>query len=150
MERLGLTELNAPASAPDAPKESKPVDKPATDASDAPAKAAKPEATFDDFAKLELRVGVIVTAEKVQGKDKLLSLQVDLGEEKPRPIVAGIAQHYSADSLVGRRIVVIANLAPRKFGKGLVSHGMLLAAKHEDRLAIVTPADDLPAGSSVS
>ena len=86
----------------------------------------------------------------VKGKDKLLSLRIDVGEPTPRPLVAGIALHYAPEDLVGKRIVVVANLAPRKFGKDLVSHGMLLAAKSGDRLTLVTTFDDIPAGSKLS
>jgi methionyl-tRNA synthetase len=105
---------------------------------------------FDDFGKVDLRVAVVLAAEKVQGKDKLLSLQIDLGEPAPRPLVAGIALHYKPQDLVGKRIIVVANLAPRKFGKDLVSHGMLLAAKSGDKLTLATTEADIPAGSRLS
>jgi methionyl-tRNA synthetase len=122
----------------------------------APPPAAEPatsqgaQITFDDFAKVELRVGLVLSAERVKGKDKLLSLQVDLGEAEPRPLVAGIALHYAPEEMVGKRIVVVANLAPRKFGKGLVSHGMLLAAKEGDKLTLVSPMQELAPGSRIS
>lgn len=108
------------------------------------------QVTYDDFAKIDLRVGVVVSAERIQGKDKLLSLKVDLGETSPRPLVAGIAPTYAPEDLIGKCIVVVSNLAPRKFGKGLVSHGMLLAAKSGERLTLVAPLDPLPGGSEVS
>jgi methionyl-tRNA synthetase len=95
-------------------------------------------ATYDDFGKLDLRVGVVVAAERIAGKDKLLSLRVDLGEAEARPIVAGLALSFRPEDLVGTRVVVIANLEPRKFGKGLVSHGMLLAAGPSEALKLVT------------
>src|SRR5262249_16017535 len=89
--------------------------------------AAAAHITYDDFAKLELRVGKVMQATAVPKKDKLLHLQVDLGEGKPRSIVAGIAQAYKPEQLVGKQVIVVANLAPRKLA-GLVSEGMILAA----------------------
>ena len=82
--------------------------------------------TIDDFAKVELRVAQILVAERVPKADKLLRLEVDLGYEK-RQILAGIAQYYEPEKLIGRKIVIVANLAPRKM-RGLESNGMLLAA----------------------
>jgi methionyl-tRNA synthetase len=115
----------------------------------APAPKAPAAVTYDDFAKLELRVGVVVAAARVSGKDKLLSLKVDLGEAEPRPIVAGIALCYRPEDLVGKRIVVVANLEPRKFGKGLVSHGMLLAAGPGEELKLATVDGDVAPGTKV-
>jgi methionyl-tRNA synthetase len=105
--------------------------------------------TYDDFAKLDLRVGVVVRAEKVQGKDKLLSLAVDIGEPLPRPIVAGLALSFQPDALVGTRVIVVANLEPRKFGKGLVSHGMLLASGPSEALSMITVGDTAAPGTKV-
>jgi methionyl-tRNA synthetase len=85
--------------------------------------------SIDDFAKIELRVAQIVVAERIPKADKLLRLEVDLGYEK-RQILAGIAEHYAPEKLIGRKIVIIANLAPRKM-RGLESNGMLLAASLE-------------------
>ncbi len=82
--------------------------------------------TIDDFVKVDLRVAQILVAERVPKADKLLRLEVDLGYEK-RQILAGIAQYYEPEKLVGRKIVIVANLAPRKM-RGLESNGMLLAA----------------------
>ena len=101
-----------------------------------------------DFQKMELKVATVIEAEKVQGADKLLKLQIDLGEEK-RQIVAGVAQHYSPESLTGKKIVVMTNLKPAKI-RGIESNGMLLAASHEGQLTLVVPEADLPPGSSVS
>jgi methionyl-tRNA synthetase len=93
----------------------------------APPQAAAPQQiTIDDFAKVELRVAQILVAERVPKADKLLRLEVDLGYEK-RQILAGIAQYYEPEKLIGRKIVIVANLAPRKM-RGLESNGMLLAA----------------------
>jgi methionyl-tRNA synthetase len=82
--------------------------------------------TIDDFAKIDLRVGTVVEAERVKGADKLLRLIVDLGFEK-RQILAGIATAYNPESLVGRKVVIVANLQPRKL-RGLESNGMIVAA----------------------
>jgi methionyl-tRNA synthetase len=99
-----------------------------------------PEAgiAYDQFAKLDLRVGVVLKAERVAGKDKLLSLSVDLGEPEPRPIIAGLALSFRPEDLVGARVIVVANLEPRKFGKDLVSRGMLLAAGPSEALKLAT------------
>ena len=107
-----------------------------------------PEIGIDDFAKIELRVAQILVAERIPKADKLLRLEVDLGFEK-RQILSGIAEWYTPEELVGRRIVVITNLAPRKM-RGLESHGMLLAASTEGgkpHLATFAESDDLPLGS---
>ena len=104
--------------------------------------------TIDDFVKVELKVGVISEAERVPKADKLLRLQVDLGAET-RQILAGIAQHYAPDDLVGQTVVVVANLAPRKL-RGYESQGMLLAASDsEGKLSLVTLATPLAPGSGV-
>ena len=94
--------------------------------------------TYDQFASVDLRVGVVKTCEKVPKKDKLLLLTVDIGEPSPRTIVAGLALTFTPEALVGRRVVVVANLAPRDFGKGLVSHGMLLATGPSEALHLAT------------
>ena len=97
--------------------------------------------TIDDFAKIQLKIGQIVTAERVEGATKLLKLTVDIGEETPRQILAGIAESYLPESLPGRKIVVVANLAPRKM-RGLESQGMLMAATDAEGHAILLhPAD---------
>lgn len=87
--------------------------------------------TFDEFAKVKLRVGQIMQAEKVEKSEKLLKLSVDIGEEKERQIIAGIAKYYSPETLVGRKIAVVANLKPAKL-MGMLSEGMLLAASDQD------------------
>ena len=115
----------------------------------APASAAIPGIiTIEDFARVELRVGQIKTAERIQGADKLLKLQVDLGEEV-RQILAGIALAYAPEDLVGRKVVVVANLAPRKM-RGLDSNGMLLAASVADgKPVLCTFAEDIAPGAKV-
>jgi methionyl-tRNA synthetase len=104
---------------------------------------------FDDFAKIDLRVGTIVAAEKVEKADKLLKLQVDLGFET-RTIVSGIAQHYEPAAIVGKQVTVVCNLAPRKM-RGIESQGMILMAEDKaGKLHFVNPADVIDAGSGVS
>ncbi|HVZ85242.1 MAG TPA: methionine--tRNA ligase [Terracidiphilus sp.] len=117
--RLATTPADAPASAPLTP---------AAEGSAAPQAPGglAPAITIDDFVKVDLRVAQILVAERVPKADKLLRLEVDLGYEK-RQILAGIAQYYEPEKLVGRKIVIVANLAPRKM-RGLESNGMLLAA----------------------
>jgi methionyl-tRNA synthetase len=125
---------------------------PAETATKATAKAAAPPPgviQYDDFAKVELRVAVVRTAERVDGADKLLKLTVDSGDPSPRTIVAGIAQAYpDPQALVGKRIVVVANLAPRPL-RGITSHGMLLAAGEAPNLSVVTVADSIAPGTRV-
>ena len=103
--------------------------------------------TYEDFAKTDLRVGVVKTCERVKGKDKLLQLTVDLGEPELRQIVAGLALSFKPEELVGRRVVVVANLAPRDFGKGLVSNGMLLATGPSENLVLATVGEGAPPGA---
>jgi methionyl-tRNA synthetase len=103
--------------------------------------------TYDDFARIDLRVGEVKTCERVKGKDKLLRLQVDLGEPELRQIVAGLALSFAPEQLVGRRVVVVANLAPREFGKGLVSNGMILATGPSEKLVLATVDADAPPGA---
>jgi aspartyl-tRNA(Asn)/glutamyl-tRNA(Gln) amidotransferase subunit B len=105
---------------------------------------------FDVFAKIDLRVGLIVSAARVPKKDKLLDLRVDVGEPAgPRRIVAGLALSFAPESLVDRRVIVVCNLEPRAFTKELVSHGMLLASGPSDALALATVTGDVPPGTRV-
>jgi len=101
-----------------------------------------------DFAKIDLRVGEVKIAERIPKADKLLLITVDIGEEKPRQILAGIAQYYEPENLIGRKIVVVANLKPRKL-RGYESQGMLLAASvgDEGKPVIATFAEDVPNGA---
>ncbi|MCO4818673.1 MAG: methionine--tRNA ligase [Bacteroidetes bacterium] len=108
----------------------------------------KPTITFDDFSKLDFRVGTIVEAAKVPKADKLLQLLVDIGLEK-RTILSGIAQHFSPEDLVGKQAVVVTNLAPRKM-RGVESNGMLLMAENtEGKLVFVEPVGGIEPGSVV-
>jgi methionyl-tRNA synthetase len=103
--------------------------------------------TIDDFAKVDLRVGEVKSAELVKGADKLLHLRVDIGEPETRNIVAGIAKAYSPDRLVGRKVVIVANLAPRKL-RGIESRGMIVAASLEDGSPVLASfLEDVPVGA---
>ncbi len=126
----------------------------------APAGGPKPIVTFDEFAKLDLRVARVVQAELHPGADKLLKLQLDDGSGMPRQICAGIRGYYTPEEMVGRLIIIVANLAPRKI-RGEESRGMLLAASDLPRDAVLAPGTDrrvillrpdadLPPGSIVS
>jgi methionyl-tRNA synthetase len=101
-----------------------------------------------DFAKVELRVGEVLTAERIPKADKLLLLSIDLAEEKPRQILAGIAQYYEPETLVGKKVVIVANLQPRKL-RGYESQGMVVAASigDEGRPVIATFTEDVPNGA---
>ncbi|WP_018627997.1 methionine--tRNA ligase [Niabella aurantiaca] len=105
--------------------------------------------SFDDFAKIDLRTGTILTAAKVEKADKLLKLEIDLGFEQ-RTIVSGIAQHFSAETLPGKKVVVVANLAPRKM-RGIESNGMILMAEDaEGKLVFVAADEKAPNGVAIS
>lgn len=109
----------------------------------------KPEIVFDDFAKIDLKVGMIVAAEKVEKADKLLKLQVDLGFET-RTIVSGIAMHFKPEDIVGKQVTVVVNLAPRKM-RGIESNGMILMAEDANgKLHFINPEETINPGSSVS
>ena len=132
------------------------MDTPASTQTTAP--ATPPAATptgptpinFDDFAKVELRVATVLECRAHENADKLLVLQVDLGTEK-RQICAGLRQHYAPEQLVGKQIIVVANLAPRTM-RGQVSNGMLLAATDplSGKVIIISPAESVAPGSKVS
>jgi methionyl-tRNA synthetase len=111
------------------------------------AAATGAQITIDDFSKVELRVGQVLSAERVKGADKLLHLKVDLAEAEPRSIVAGIAEAYAPDALIGRKVVIVANLAPRKL-RGLTSNGMIVAASIEGGKPVLAGfLEDIPVGA---
>lgn len=122
---------------------------PAAVPAEQPAQPAKATIQFDDFAKIELKVGTIVTAEKVEKADKLLKLSVDMGTET-RTIVSGIALHFKPEDIIGQQVVVVANLAPRKM-RGIESNGMILMAEDkEGKLHFVQPGTQINPGAGVS
>ncbi len=104
--------------------------------------------TYDDFAKLDIRIGTIMSAEEVEGADKLLKLSINLGEENPRQIIAGIKEYVEPDSIIGKQVPVLANLELRTI-RGLGSQGMILAASDDETLALLHPATPLTPGSRV-
>lgn len=133
-------------SQPTPPADLTPVPAPAA----APAEPAVPIIQYDDFAKVQLRVATVLSAEPVEKSKKLLKLQVDLGNEQ-RQILAGLKEHYSPEEIVGKQIVVVANLAPREVIKGQVSNGMLLAASDPvtGKVIVISPSVSVGAGAGV-
>ncbi len=124
-----------------------PVEEPAATSEPVAAEPASPHITIDDFAKVDLRVGIVKSAGPVKGADKLLHLHVDIGEAEPRSIVAGIALAYKPEELVGRKVVIVANLAPRKL-RGLESQGMIVAASLEGGNPVLAGfLEDVPVGA---
>jgi methionyl-tRNA synthetase len=108
---------------------------------------ASEKIAIDDFAKVDLRVGQVVSAERVKGADKLLHLKVDIGEPEPRTLVAGIAEAYTPEQLVGRKVVIVANLQPRKL-RGIESNGMIVAASVEGGKPVLAGfLEDIPVGA---
>ncbi len=136
-----------------------PAPAPAAAQAPAPAGSSKPEIAFDDFAKVDLRVARVIQAENHPSADRLLKLQLDDGSGKPRQICAGIKGHYTPEQLVGKLIIIVANLAPRKI-RGEESRGMLLAASDmpkdaaqpdgERKVIVLRPDADIAPGSIVS
>ncbi|MCK4240945.1 MAG: methionine--tRNA ligase subunit beta, partial [Candidatus Atribacteria bacterium] len=104
--------------------------------------------SIEDFSKVEMKVATIESAEKVENAQKLLKMIVDIGGEK-RQLVAGIAEFYEPEELVGKSIIVVTNLAPTKI-RGIESNGMLLAATKENRLALLTVDKGIDSGSKIS
>ena len=114
-----------------------------------PAEAApeSPKIPIDDFVKVDLRVGLVLSAEPVKGADKLLHLKVDIGEPEPRTIVAGIAEAYKPEQLINRKVVIVANLQPRKL-RGLTSNGMIVAASVEGGKPVLAGFhEEIPVGA---
>jgi methionine--tRNA ligase beta chain len=104
--------------------------------------------SFDDFKKVEIKIGKVMAAERVEGSEKLVRLEVDLGEESLRQIVAGIGKAYSPEDLVGKETPVVVNLEPRKL-MGLESQGMILAADNNGEPVILHPGKDVPPGAAI-
>ncbi|HEU0139899.1 MAG TPA: methionine--tRNA ligase [Bryobacteraceae bacterium] len=120
-------------------------------APETPGAAAAPQGdgmiTIDDFSKIDLRVGEVRSAERVKGADKLLHMMIDIGEERPRSIVAGIALAYTPEQMVGRKVVIVANLQPRKL-RGIESQGMIVAASLADGAPVLAGfLEDVPIGA---
>jgi len=105
--------------------------------------------TIGDFSKVELKVGRVTEVSEHPNADRLLVLKVDVGEDTDRQLVAGIRSHYSAENLVGKNVVVVANLQPAKL-RGVESQGMLLAARSGEEVVVLTTEKEVAPGSSVS
>ena len=106
-----------------------------------------PKIPIDDFLKADLRVGLVLSAERVKGSDKLMLMKVDIGEAQPRTIVAGIAEAYAPEQLLNRKVVIVANLQPRKL-KGIESNGMIVAASVEDGKPVLAGFhEEIPPGA---
>jgi methionine--tRNA ligase beta chain len=103
--------------------------------------------TFEEFKKLDIRTGKVLSCEKVEGSEKLLKLEVDIGTEK-RQIIAGIAQYYSPEELIGKNFVFLTNLEPKKL-MGLESQGMILCADRDGEPICLEPVKDTPPGTNV-
>jgi methionyl-tRNA synthetase len=113
----------------------------------APVAEGTPKITIDDFTKVDLRVARVLTAEPVKGANKLLHLTIDVGEAEPRTLVAGIAEAYQPEQLVGRKVVIVANLEPRKL-RGITSNGMIVAASVEGGKPVLAGfLEDIPVGA---
>jgi methionyl-tRNA synthetase len=113
-----------------------------------PKEEFKEAISIDDFTKIKLRTGTILSAEKVEKADKLLKLQIDMGTET-RTIVSGIAQHFSPEQIIGKQVTVVANLAPRKM-RGIESNGMILMAEDKNgKLHFINPEEKIDNGSEV-
>ena len=112
-------------------------------------KPLKPEITIDDFSKLDIRVGKVLAAERMEKSNKLLKLTIDTGVDQ-RTVLSGIAQHYTPEEMVGKQVTLIANLAPRKM-MGLESQGMVLMAEDSNgKLRLLQPNEVVTPGSVVS
>jgi methionyl-tRNA synthetase len=129
-------------------EENKKTDEKAGARDEQPAADEKEYITIDDFLKVELKIGEIKVAERIPKSDKLLRFEIDLGEEKPRQILAGLAEYYEPEKLIGRKVVVVANLKPRKM-RGLESQGMVCAASltEEDTPALAAFLEDVKIGA---
>ena len=135
-----------PEAAAEAVTETKPEAPPALE----PEPEPEPKIGIEDFIKVEMRVGQVKTAERVPKTDRLLHLTVDIGEAEPRTIVAGIAGAYDPESLIGRKVAIVANLQPRKM-RGIESNGMIIAATLEGgNPSLVGFPEDAPVGARLS
>lgn len=112
----------------------------------APAVSEKVFATIDDFMKIEIKVGTVLSVAIVEGADKLYILSVDMGEEKPRQILSGIREYVQAENLTGKQFPFVTNLAPRML-RGHESQGMILAGSSGDVFALLNPTQQLPNGT---
>ena len=113
------------------------------------AAAGKPNIDFDHFKALDMRIGTVLVAEKHPNADRILRLEIDFGEGQPRQILSGLAEHYSPEAMVGKRVCAVLNLEPRKI-RGLMSHGMVLTAGNDSTLTLLGLDSDVPNGSEIA
>ena len=113
------------------------------------AAAGKPNIDFDHFKALDMRIGTVRVAEKHPNADRILRLEIDFGEGQPRQILSGLAEHYSPEAMVGKRVCAVLNLEPRKI-RGLMSHGMVLTAGNDSTLTLLGLDSDVPNGSEIA
>lgn len=104
--------------------------------------------SFDEFSRIELKVGVVLKAEEVEGSEKLIKLKVDLGEDTLRQVLAGVKQWYKAKDFIDKQVVVVANLEPKKM-MGVESQGMLLAADSKEGPVFLTVSKKVPVGTKI-
>lgn len=145
-EQKGGLLTEAPAAAPAVASVPQATPTAASAAVPAAVPAAGEKISIDDFAKIELRVGLVKVAERVPKADKLLRLEIDIGTEV-RQVLAGIAEAYAPETLIGRKVVIVANLAPRKL-RGMESNGMIVAASLDDGKPVLAGfLEDVPVGA---
>ncbi|OXS29890.1 MAG: methionine--tRNA ligase [Desulfovibrio sp. MES5] len=113
------------------------------------AAAGKPNIDFDHFKALDMRIGTVLVAEKHPNADRILRLEIDFGEGQPRQILSGLAEHYTPEAMVGKRVCAVLNLEPRKI-RGLMSHGMVLTAGNDSTLTLLGLDSDVPNGSEIA
>jgi methionyl-tRNA synthetase len=148
VDKLKVNLVNNTAAKMEQKPESKPIESAPAAQGPQAAQTEKPQITIDEFARMDLRVGTILRAEKVEKADKLLRLELDMGNEV-RTVVSGIALHFKPEEIIGRQVTVVANLAPRKM-RGIESKGMILMAQNGDgKLIFVSPLETADNGSEV-
>jgi len=147
--RIDTAKVQAKAAKAGQKAEAKPAPQ-AAKKDQAPEKAAEEPAEIgiEQFGQVKLKVATVLSAERIPKADKILKLTLDAGEEEPRTVVAGVAQHYDPEELVGKQVVIVANLKPAKL-RGITSQGMVLAAVGPDGLCVVSPSKPTPPGSQV-
>ena len=146
--RIDVKALQQEAPAEKAPKAKKEKKQEAPKAAPA-AEGQSGEISFDQFKAVEMRAGTVVVAEKHPNADRILRLEIDFDEGQPRQILSGLSDYYKPEELVGKQVIAVLNLAPRKI-RGLMSNGMVLTAEKDGKLSVLTPAAPVPNGSQIA
>ena len=146
--RVDVKALQQEAPAEKAPKAKKEKKQESPKAAPA-AEGRNGEISFDQFKAVEMRAGTVVVAEKHPNADRILRLEIDFDEGQPRQILSGLADYYTPEELVGKQVIAVLNLAPRKI-RGLMSNGMVLTAEKDGKLSVLTPAAPVPNGSQIA